>query len=848
MPSNPRPLPTSLVPALFHSWTWKMAWRDSRTQRLRLLIFSLAIVSGIASLVAIHSLKASVETGIQGQAKELLGSDLQVSSSRPILADEAAKLSQLATRATREVAFPTIMTFPNGGARMVHVRAMEGEYPYYGQVETVPEDAWQRRFSEPGILLEASLLEQFQVKPGDSIELGRMQLKILGAIHNTAPRASRFSGLAPEVYVRLTDVQESGLIGANSMVTHLLHLEIPQGPPSAELKENLRRDFPTASWRLETPEDRQESLGDALDLFQRYLGILALASLALGALGVAGAVQSHINRRVATIAILRCLGAPRQLAAAVYIAQSAALGLLGAMLGAGIGVGLQTGLLSLFRESLPIAVTPAPEWAVALRTTLAGFAVCCGFALIPILKIHRISPAITLRSGGLLPGSILRTVPVYLLLIALLLLLALTNDADWKRSGVLVGGLAAAFALVLMVARGLMAVTRRIVRPSWPYLLRQGISNLHRPGNQTLLFLLSLGLGTFLLLTILLVGDLLQQRLNIPQTGVNPNLYLIDVQPDQVEGVMSLVKSHDLPVLETAPMVTMRVQALRGVPIAKAEGVPRWIANREFRSTYRAQLTSSESVIAGEWHETVPDPQGPIPVSLEEKIAADMKLTVGDTLTLDVQGISLEARVTSLRKVDWSRFNLNFFMVFPPAALEGAPGFHVVTTHTPDAAAVGRLQQDLTRDFANVSSIDLSQILETVRDIFSKISQVVTLLGGLTLVAALPIVIGTLLNGRDVRLRESVLLRTLGASARQVRTILILEFATLGFLAALTGTLLAGAASSVLATYVFKSAFTPDATVITATFTITTAISILGGLALSRGVSNHPPLEILRHA
>ncbi|WP_425572041.1 ABC transporter permease [Prosthecobacter algae] len=410
----------------------------------------------------------------------------------------------------------------------------------------------------------------------------------------------------------------------------------------------------------------------------------------------------------------------------------------------------------------------------------------------------------------------------------------------------LVGGLGAAFALVIGVARALMAFTRRIVRPSWPYLLRQGISNLHRPGNQTLLFLLSLGLGTFLLLTILLTGDLLQQRLRISETQENPNLYLIDVQPDQVEGVTSLVKNQGLPVLETAPMVTMRVLALKGVPVTQAEGVPRWIANREFRSTHRANLNSSETLIAGEWHESLPNPEGPIPVSLEEKIAGDMRLQLGDTLTLDVQGITLEARVTSIRKVDWSRFNLNFFMVFPPGPLDGAPGFHVVTTRTPDAAAVGRLQQGLMREFPNVSSIDLSQILETVRSLFSKISWVITIMGGFTLIAALPIVVGTLLNGRDVRLRESVLLRTLGASARQVRTILVIEYATLGCLSALTGTLLAVGATSILAVYVFKTSPSPDVVTLLGAFFTTTAISVLGGLALSRGVSNHPPLDILR--
>lgn len=823
-----------------------MAWRDSRTQRARLLIFSLAIVSGIAALVAIHSLKASLETGIKGQAKELLGSDLQVSSRQAISEADTTALTKLAKRAAREVAFPSMMSFPNGAARLVQVRALEGEYPFYGKIETDPADAWQRLRQEPGVLVEPAVLEQFQVKVGDAVELGSLRLKILGAIRKAAPRSSRFGAFAPEAYVRLEDIRQSGLMGSNSLLTHLIHLEIPNGPPAHELKKKVNHDMPDRTWRLETPDDRQESLGDALDLFQRYLGLLALASLALGALGVAGAVQSHINRRVPTIAILHCLGAPRQLAAAIYIAQTVALGFVGAILGAGVGILLQTSVISAFREALPISVAPAPEWEIVMRTTLAGFAVCCGFALIPLLKIGRISPAATLRSGAMLPGGTLRTIPAYFLLAALLMVLALTNDPNWKRAFALVGGLAVAFGLVAVVARGLMAVARRIVRPSWPYLLRQGISNLHRPGNQTLLFLLSLGLGTFLLLTILLAGNLLQQRLHISNSGDSPNLYLVDVQADQIEGVTALVKRQNLPVLESAPMVTMRVQAIRGVPVRKVQGLPRWIANREFRSTYRDHLNSSESIVAGVWHESIPNPNDPVPLSLEEGIAKDMQVHVGDAITLDVQGVTVDARVTSLRKVDWSRFNLNFFMVFPPGVLEGAPGFQVVTTRIPDAVATGKLQQALVAEFGNVTSIDLTQILETVRSILSTISLVVTLVGSFTLIAALPILTGTLLNGRDVRLRESVLLRTLGASARQVRIILTIEYATLGSLAALTGTLLAVGASATLAVFVFKASPYPDAGLLAITFLSTTILSILGGFAISRGVSNHSPLEILR--
>jgi putative ABC transport system permease protein len=846
MTPDSRSLPRSLVTALLHPWTWRMAWRDSRTQRLRLVIFSLAIVSGIAALVAIHSLKASVQRGIESQAKSLLGSDLQISSRQPVNEADFAKLAAMARNISRETAFPTMLRFPNGGARLVQIRGIEGGYPFYGKVETAPAGAWEELTRETGILLEPALLDQFQAKIGDEVEFGNLKLRILGVVEKPAPRASRFSGFAPEAYVRLGDASRSGLLGANSMSSYQLHLELANPPVSKVLKDKIRTDFPDTPWRLETPDDRRESLGDALQKFQQFLGILALASLALGAIGVAGAVHAHISRRVPTVAILRCLGCPGHLAAAIYFAQAGALGLFGALLGAGLGIALQTGVLTYFRDSLPITVAPSPEWIAVAQTTAAGFAVCCGFALIPLLKIRRISPAATLRGGAILEGGTLRGLPVYGLLGGLLVWLALTHDPDWKRAFALVGGLGVAFAVLAGVARGLMWMTRKMVGPCWPYLLRQGISNLHRPRNQTLLFLLSLGLGTFLMVMILLAGNLLNQRLNITQSPDSPNLYLVDVQPDQVDGVKAVMGELNLPVLESAPMVTMRIEAVRGVPVREAKGVPPWVARREFRSTYRDRMNATETLIAGKWHGTTADSSGPVSLSLEEGIARDLGVGIGDELTLDVQGVSVKARVTSLRKVDWSKFNLNFFMVFPQGVLEGAPGFHVVTTKTPTAAASGALQRKLVTDFPNVSAIDLTQILETVRDILSKISLVVSLLGGFTVLAGLPILIGTLLNGRDVRLRESVLLRTLGASARQVRVILVVEYATLGFLSALTGVLLAVAGNAALAVFVFKTSAVPDFTLLGIAFIVVTGISTCGGLTLSRGVCNHPPLEILR--
>ncbi|MFC7337447.1 ABC transporter permease [Haloferula chungangensis] len=845
--SNKSGLPGSLWAGLIHPWVWRMAWRDSRSQRMRLVIFSLAIVAGIAALTAIHSLKASVERGIASEAKALLGSDLRVSSRKEISEEDAERLAGMASRSSREVSFPSMMRFlPDRGARLMQVRGIEGDYPFYGTVETRPVEAWEKLKSDGGVLLEPAILDQFGAKVGEEVELGGIRLRILGVVDKPAPRGNRFSGFAPEVYVNLADIERTGLLTQNSMASYQVHLEIAGGSATKGLKRKVRDDFPDTPWRLETPEDRRENLGDALDNFQQFLGLIALASLALGAIGVAGAVHAHVTRRIPTIAILRCLGCPGHLAFGIYFAQALALGLIGALLGAALGVGLQMGLLEAFRDQMPVTVSPSPEWKIVAQTTATGFAVCCGFALLPLMKIREISPAVTLRSGGRLKGGLLRSLPIYALLVGLLVMVAHANDPRWSRSLAMVGGLVVAFLALVGVARGLMTAARRVVGRRWPYLLRQGISNLHRPGNQTLLFLLSLGLGTFLLVTILSAGRLLNGRLDLQQSAESPNLYLIDVQPDQVAGVHEVLEKAELPVLESTPMVTMRIQSIRGVPVGEAKGVPRWVARREFRSTYRDELNFTETLVAGELATEPADPSEVVPLSLEEGIAEDMKVTIGDEITLDVQGVEIRTQVTSIRQVDWSRFNLNFFMVFPPGVLEDAPGFHVVTTRTPTPESSGDLQRALAKRFANVTAIDLTLILETVRDILGKISTVVTVLGGFTVLAGLPILIGTLLNGRDVRLKESVLLRTLGASAKQVRAILVIEYAALGLLSALTGVLLAVGANAALAVYVFKASPWPDAGLLLGAFGVVALVSVLGGLALSRGVCNHPPLEILR--
>lgn len=844
-----------------------MAWRDSRSQRGRLALYALSIAAGICALTAIYALKASVQQGIESQAKALLGADVLVSSRRPLSEEGRAKLAPLVREMGRETGFSSMIGTPSGDrTRLVQVRAIEGGYPFGSAVETDPPDVWSRLQTGPFVLVEPALLVELGVQPGQRLKLGGMELSVLGAVTKGVPRSNRFSGFSPEIFMRHADLEATGLVGARSLVFYHRMLELRAGTERERgtAVTEVRRLFPDRGVQVQTPEDRRETIGEGLDKAKEFLGITALAALILGGIGVAGAIHTHIRRRVPTVAVLLVLGCPTNLAFGIYLAQAAALGLVGAFAGALAGAVAHAGAVKFAGSALPFAVQSWPGLAVLVQTTGAGFLLCCGFALLPLLRIRDISPLATLTERqARQPGRSWREASVVLLLLGLVWGVALLNGSTMLRALTLTGALAVAFLVLTLAAFGLMRVTRFILQPSWPYLLRQGVSNLFRPHNQTLLFLLSLGLGVFLLLTTWFLRDLVLAQLRVDTSPSSPNLYLVDVQPDQADAVARVLAAQGYPLLEDLPMVTMRIESVKGVVLSAMEGddkeagqsgrarplagrVPRRILEREFRSTYRATLNVTETVIAGAWPPGPFSPDGPVPVSLEQQLARDLHVGVGDELVMDVQGLRLLVRVACLRKVDWSKFNLNFFFVFPPEVLEAAPQFHLMTTRIPPGQTSGEIQRALLAAAPNVSAVDLTSVLATVASLLAKASEVIELLAGFTLLAGLPILAGALLNGREQRVYESVLLRTLGASERQVRLIILIEYGTLGTLSVLTGAGLALLARVATARWIFKSDAPFDTTVLWVAVAATVGGAMIAGWALSRDVCRQAPLAVLR--
>lgn len=835
----------------------KMAWRDSRASRRRLVLFSLSIVLGIAALVAIGSFTVNLREAIGVQAKGLLGADLVVTARQPFTPEVQAYLDALGGEQAREIAFSSMMVFatPEGErTRLVQVRAVEGAFPFYGEFLTEPAGAVaQLRAGGMVVVLEDTLLTQFGVKAGDTVKLGKARPRVLGAVRKVPGESAAITQLAPRAFLPLAQLPATGLAGPGSLLRYRTALKLPAGADAEAIVVAMKEKFVTQRLSFDTVEEKKRDLGKVLENVQSFLSLVGFVALFLGAIGVASAIHVYVRQKITTVAVLRCLGASARQSFGVYLVQGLALGLIGAVLGAALGVAVQLALPSAVAGLLPFDVDFAVAWPAVGRGMASGLVICSLFTLLPLLAVRKVSPLVALRS------TVAERAPVadpWRVTLGVLIAGAVVGFAIWQTRSLQIGlgfaaALGAGFAVLGGLAQGVAWVARRCPLRGLPYVVRQGVANLHRPNNRTVLLLLALGLGTFLMLTLFLTRSTLLGQIQGTGGGGRPNLLFFDIQDDQIAPLEKLLAQQGLPAQQQAPIVTMRIRSLKGRGIEelladKQSRIPAWTLRREYRSTFRDTLSNTEHVVGGTFTGAVAPDTAVVPVSLEEGLANDMRLKVGDELEFDVQGVPVKAVVGSLRKVDWQRLQPNFFIVFPSGVLEGAPKFYVVATRAPTPADSARLQQAVVRDFPNVSAIDLTLLLETFDAIFSKVAYVVQFMALFTVATGVIVLVGAVLTGRYQRIRETVLLRTLGATRRQLRQIQLVEYAILGVLAAGVGCLLAVAGNALLAKFVFKtSAVAAPGTLAIAVLAVT-AVTLLTGLLSGRGVTDHPPLEVLR--
>ncbi len=833
----------------------KMAWRDTRASRRRLLLFSLAIVLGVAALVAVGSVRDNLRLAIEQQTKSLLGADLTINSRTEFPEEPAKYFATLGDDRAREIAFNSMLIVPREGGptRLVQVRAIEGDFPFYGDFNTEPAGARASLHGGMNAVLEESLMVQFGLKVGDTIRLGTAEYKVAGGLRAIPGEAAAVTQMAPRVFVPLATVGGTGLLQQGSLSRHRLYFKFPDSVDVQALERDLRERFREHRFGYDTVEDRKRELGQSIQNVNSFLSLVGFASLFLGAIGVASAIHAHIRQKIPTVAMLRCLGATARTSFAIYLVQGLSLGVIGATLGAILGLGVQMALPALLREFLSFSFELAISWSALLRGLVAGVVVSVLFALLPLLEVRRVSPLLTLRSAHVpAPGRDWWRIALLLVIAALVFGFAYWQTGRLKWGVGFAGGLLVSFLVLAGLARAVSWLARKFTPRGLPYAWRQGVANLHRPNNRTLLLLVSLGLGTFLMMTLYLSRDTLLGQLRVVGDGDRPNLMLFDIQDDQVEPLKKLLADNGAPVRQHAPIITMRIASVKGRATSdilkeKDSRVPAWTLRREYRSTYRGELSDSEKITGGSFTGRVTDEPEVVPVSIEEKLAGDLQVGIGDEIVFDVQGVPVKARVDSLRQVDWRRMQANFFLVFPEGALEAAPKFHIMALRVADATQSARVQQAVVHEHPNVSAIDLALIIQTIDGVYSKASFVVEFLALFTVITGGIVLAGAVLIGRSQRVRESVLLRTLGATKAQVNRIMFAEYLALGTLAAAVGAVLAVGANWALAFQMFQVKWTaPSATVLLGGWAVVSALTVLTGWLSNRGICDHPPLAVLR--
>ncbi len=837
---------------------FKLAWRDSRRNRGRLLLFVSSIILGIAALVAINSFSENLQKDINGQAKELLGADLVLDGLNPPNPTVKGILDSLGGERSTMVTFLSMAYFPKSeGTRPVQVKAQRGIYPFYGDLVTEPEGVSRKFMNGRKALVDRSLRLQFNLNVGDSLRIGDVNYEIIGQVNSAPGRVGLQASIAPSVYLPLDAIDSTNLLQRGSRVQYQYFYRFTKASDKKDLDalaKNLKPRLEKEKYRIETISDRKENTGRSFSQMADFLNLVGFIALLLGCIGVASAVNIYVKDKLPTVAILRTLGASGRQAFIIYLIQIAFMGLGGAVIGALLGTMIQRFLPLVLKDFLPIEnVSSDPSVSAVLSGVFTGLGVSILFALLPLLTIRKTSPLRTLRSGYEAEEGQRDPIKwlIYTLIGLFIFGFTFYQTGRVRDSLIFIAGISTALGLLTLVAWGLMKFVRKFFPKSWSFPVRQSIANMYRPQNQTLTLMVSIGLGTMLISTLFLIQQLLLKQIGFAGSGKQPNMILFDIQPQQKDSVSRMITGHQMPLIQQVPIVTIRLEELDGV--ARMEymkdslsKIPRFIYEREWRVTYRDSLIDSEILIDGKLPQQGRLPDGTVGVTVAENIAGDMKAKVGSKITFNVQGALIKTVVTGIRRVDFARVQTNFLILFPSGILEKAPQFNVVVTRVNSVEQSAKFQRDLVTTFANISVVDLTQILKTVDEVLTKISFVIQFMALFSILTGLMVLISSVYLSKFQRIRESVLLRTIGANRRTILTINGLEYLWLGGLATMSGVLLSMGAAWSLSHFVFKTPFSIDWLTLMITPLSITALVVVIGLLNSRKVVNESPLEVLR--
>jgi len=807
--------------------------------------------------VAINTFIENVQNDISKEAKELLGADLVIRDNKKLDPSVDQILDSLKLETSVELRFNSmVQVIKNQGTRLVNVVGTDGSFPFYGSITTSPPEAVKTYLGDGMALLDRTLMIQFDIAAGDSIQLGKKRFAVAGQIDKAPGQTGFSSAVAPAIYIPKSAIEQTGLIKFGSRINEYRYAKITDAEVLANATQLFEETFKNSTVRIQSFQDRSQSTGDAFGDAGRFLNLVAFIALLLGCIGIASTINIYLKSKFKDISILACLGIPARKAFRIYLIQVAFLGLAGALLGSILGSVLAYFLPVVMSDFLPIEV----NYSISLDAI--GFGIAVGllvsmvFTLSTLFKLANTTPLMALRS--FIDNIKLKRWQIILAnaaIIAFLILFAFYLLQDLEDAIIFTLGCALALGLLAGLASLLKYLARKLIRPGWTFSVRQAIAGLYRPNNQSSTLMSTIGLGTALIAILFFTQDMLLSKVSFKTDSNDPNMILFDIQSPQLEDVDAFVKESGMPVKSTVPIVTMRLEKLRGhskshyfpkdAPEEFEPEVESHIFNREWRVTFRDSLIDSETVIEGEWMGEYSG-EGPIPISVESNNMESMNAQIGDRLIYNVQGALMECEITSKREVNWNQIQTNFVLVFPANVLEKAPQNHVIITRASSLEQSAEFQRGLISRFPTISVVDLNYIIETVTEVINKLKFVVSFMSLFSILTGFVVLLGSLFNSRFQRIKETVLLKTIGARRKQIIRISIIEHALLGAFASLTGILLALLASYAMSTLMFDALFVPDLLTVLLIVGSITLLVILIGYLNTRGIASQTPLEVLR--
>ena len=838
---------------LLDRFVWRMALRDARKNASRLLLFASSLVTGIAALVAIGSLNDSVKQDIDRNALELLGADLVANANRAFEPGIIKMLDSAGAERASSAEMASMALFVRSGqSRLVRLMAIDGNFPFYGAVGTQPADKWNDLGASGQALVDESLAVQYGLVPGDSIRLGNSYFKLSAAVTKFPGGSGILQTFTPSVYIPWKDLDSTKLVQFGSRVNYRRFIRTSDREAAARLAGQLEPELKKAGNTLDTVESRKEGLGRAFSAMYRFFSLLAFIALMLGCIGVASSVSIYAREKRSIVAVLRCMGASGWQAFGIFFIQIMITGAIASMIGAGVGAMVQLAIPTVFKAFIPSDFTIGLSSAAVAEGFFTGMVVSILFASLPLLAMRFVPPLTVLRSETLAVRKFSRARILVLALMVLFPALIAGLQTGSIRIGVgFTIGLLVALGLLLLTAELMLWMVKRYFPVSASFRFRHALSGLYRPGNQTRLLMVTIGLGTFILSILNIVQGSLLGQVEFTGNANRSNAIMFDIQPSQRDGVTALLTGRKLPVNQLVPIVTCRMKEIKGVSVDRlredsTSGMSGWALTREYRVTYRDTLTAAEELLTGTVQRLERGKRDSVFVTISEDFKDNIKSDVGDSLLFDVQGVPLKVVIGGIRKVDWPKDPPNFIFVFPSGVLDQAPQTWVAATRLPDDRAAAEFQGALVQQFPNVSMIDLRLVLGTITAIFDKVGLVVRFLALFSIITGLIVLAGSVVNSRYARMKENILLRTIGARSEQITAITLIEYTWLGTFAALTGVLLSVAGGYMVCRFFFEVRFGMDVTE-TAWLTIAvTALTVIIGWWNSRPVLNLPPLQILR--